>query len=574
MTAWKAKKLSSLFRSAKTSLPPSQDPTLKQFVSSLDISSPITSKQRRSIKSPKPRSPSKNSASKAVSHFSAGALRPHSGGTSLDTVISPDSPEVNDDKYLERFLEMPWFSTMSHNYISLHREEVSRDRKQKWVFQSTQNHGFDRLVRMCAQTLGADATIQIYKAYQLFRSMKELGFRLEEETYGPFLIYLIDMEKVEEFRFFCGVIHVENPNSLSRLGYYEMLFWIRVNNVDKIKELCDYIAAAAADGDKANFKANYLLALCESDWKEELLQLLEIILITKFSSLDHLTNTFKALGRLLLESFVEKFILALKSCDIGAENISNFIYNYAISVPNLAVEDAISKFKYLHGELEVTPSTASYEKLIGHCCDLLQMFEVGLALPIETFHLILHACEESCDYNLVHRIYSVICHNNLQPNNETFRIVINLHVKMKDFEGAYSLINDLGKMNLKPTSNMFNAIMAGYFREKNIHSALMVLKLENADVKPDSQTFSYLIGNCDHEEDIVKYYEELKHSGVQITKYIFMALTNAYVACGQFEKAKQVVFDKGIPVKSLNEIKSVLVSARITWANFRCPYHI
>ncbi|KAF5948786.1 hypothetical protein HYC85_014743 [Camellia sinensis] len=63
--------------------------------------------------------------------------------------------------------------------------------------------------------------------------------------------------------------------------------------------------------------------------------------------------------------------------------------------------------------------------------------------------------------------------------------------------------------------------------------------MENADVKTDSQTFSYLIGNCDREEDIVKYYEELKHSGVQITKYIFMALTNAYVACGQFEKAKQ-----------------------------------
>lgn len=163
-------------------------------------------------------------------------------------------------------------------------------------------------------------------------------------------------------------------------------------------------------GGRCYYSANYLLALCESDWKEELLQLLEIILITKFSSLDHLTNTFKALGRLLLESLVEKFILALKSRDIGAENISNFIYNYAISVPNLAVEDAISKFKHLHGELEVTPSTASYEKLIGHCCDLLQahaaldiidqMFEVGLALPIETFHLILHACEESCDYNL------------------------------------------------------------------------------------------------------------------------------------------------------------------------------
>ncbi|KAF5948787.1 hypothetical protein HYC85_014744 [Camellia sinensis] len=253
MTASKAKKLSPLFRSAKTSLPSSQDPTLKQIVSSLDTSSPITPKQRRSTKSPKMRSPSKNSASKAVSYFSAGTLRPHSGGTSLDTVISPDSPEVNDDKYLETFLEMPWFSIMSHNYISLHREEVSRDRKQKWVFQNTQNHGFDRQVRMCAQTLGADATIhvfgklgretrvkeynaliglciekaritedeqvslqQIYKAYQLFL---EQGFRLEEETFGPFLIFLIDMEKL----------------------------------IDKIKELCDYIAAAA-DGTKPTLK--------------------------------------------------------------------------------------------------------------------------------------------------------------------------------------------------------------------------------------------------------------------------------------------------------------------------------
>ncbi|KAI8030055.1 hypothetical protein LOK49_LG01G00998 [Camellia lanceoleosa] len=53
----------------------------------------------------------------------------------------------------------------------------------------------------------------------------------------------------------------------------------------------------------------------------------------------HLPNIFRSLGRLLLESFVKKFILELKSygADIGAENTSNFIYNYAISMPNLAL---------------------------------------------------------------------------------------------------------------------------------------------------------------------------------------------------------------------------------------------
>ncbi|THG14662.1 hypothetical protein TEA_011793 [Camellia sinensis var. sinensis] len=122
----------------------------------------------------------------------------------------------------------------------------------------------------------------------------------------------------------------------------------------------------------------------------------------------------------------------------------------------------------------------------------------------------------------------------------------------------FVLENPVPILNIK--SNEMHELLPSPY-EKNIHSALMVLKhMENADVKTDSRTFSYLIGNCDREEDIVKYYEELKHSGVQITKYIFMALTNAYVACGQFEKAKQIVFDKGITVKSLNEIKSVLVS--------------
>lgn len=57
---------------------------------------------------------------------------------------------------------------------------------------------------------------------------------------------------------------------------------------------------------------HYLLALCESDRKKEILLLLGIVDITKFSSLDNLTNIFGSLGRLSLESCAEKFIRALK----------------------------------------------------------------------------------------------------------------------------------------------------------------------------------------------------------------------------------------------------------------------
>ncbi|KAK9269666.1 hypothetical protein L1049_001444 [Liquidambar formosana] len=184
------------------------------------------------------------------------------------------------------------------------------------------------------------------------------------------------------------------------------------------------------------------------------------------------------------------------------------------------------------------------------------MCEAGMTLPIETFHTILRASEEGCEFNLVHRIYSLICRHNLKPNNETFRIMINLSVRMKDFDGAYGMLKDLEKMNLMPTANIYNAIMAGYFREKNIKGALMVLKqMELADVKPDSQTFSYLIGNCESEEDIDKHYEELKCAGVQVTKHIFMALINAYTTCGQFEKAKQVVLDKECQLRIQMKLK-------------------
>ncbi|XP_048318438.2 pentatricopeptide repeat-containing protein At4g04790, mitochondrial-like isoform X2 [Ziziphus jujuba] len=79
------------------------------------------------------------------------------------------------------------------------------------------------------------------------------------------------------------------------------------------------------------------------------------------------------------------------------------------------------------------------------------------------------------------------------------------------------MINDLEKMNLKPTANMYNAILGGYCRD---------------------------------------YHEEMKCSGIDDMKHVFMALINAYASFGQFEKAKHVVSDKGISDKSLNEINS------------------
>ncbi|RYR56644.1 hypothetical protein Ahy_A05g022323 isoform E [Arachis hypogaea] len=375
--------------------------------------------------------------------------------------------------------------------------------------------GYNELIEMCIEKAreSSDEDIvieELGKVFHLFKLMGERGFRLEEQSYRPLLLYTIDMCMVEEFHFFYDAIKDQNASLITRLGYYEMMLWLRVNNEEKIQEICNLIA--------------------ENDGEE-------------ISDLrDYETN-----------------------------NITNFIASYAVSIPNLSVENVITKFKDLHQTLEVSPSSSSYERLILHSCTLREvrvaldivdeMCEGGLTLSNEMLQSILQTCEETSEYNLVHRIFSTIRQYNLETNDKTFRCMIDLFLKMKDLEGAYRMLDEMGELNLKPSASMYNTIMAECFREKNTSDGVRVLEhMQNADVMPDSETFSYLISNSETEEDIVMYYKELKESGIKPTKQIFMALINAYAACGQLEKAKQVVLDPLIPQKNLNQIKYVLVS--------------
>lgn len=517
------------------------------------------------------------------------------------------SEEIDGAKEFERMPNLSWLSSVSQSYILLQRKEQSRKKKQKCMFEFTQETRFQKLIEVCAKILGPEATLDLFgkmgrepgmkgyntlvemcidkargsddediaieelgKVFNLFKSMREQGLELQEQIYRPLLLYIIDMCMVEEFQFFCVVIKDENPSSVARLAYYEMLLWLKVNNEEKIQDICNYIAENKGE-DISDIRENFLLALCESERTEEILKLLEIIGIKNLSSTESVAKIFRALGRLRLEPVAEKFLLDLKTSDHEADNITNFIATYAISIPNLSVEDVIKKFKDLHQILEVSPSSSSYEKLILHSCALLkvhvaldivnEMCESGLTLSTKVLHSILRICDETSEYNLVHRILSILRHYNLESNDETFRSMIDLFLKMKDLEGAYKMLDELEELNFKPTAGMYNVIMGECFREKNISDGVKVLEyMQCADIKPDSQTFSYLISNSTTVEDIEKYYEELKESGTVATKQIFMALINAYAACGQLEKAKQVILDPLVPPKSLNQIKAVLVS--------------
>ncbi|XP_020876623.1 pentatricopeptide repeat-containing protein At4g04790, mitochondrial isoform X3 [Arabidopsis lyrata subsp. lyrata] len=517
-------------------------------------------------------------------------------------------------------LKIPSFTPKIPYDISLRSKELSPERKERRVYKKNGlSRRFAKIFRDSAQKLGTEAMFgafdrvakemsvteynamigvylehaeksndldyalgHIEKAFELLKSMRDRGFLIEERVYGPILGYLIDMDMVDEFQSFKDVIREASPGSVERLGYYEMLLWIQLGDGEKIEELCDTI-----DGDNREslsiLQENYLLALCKKDQTYHLERLLGIVDITNVQSSDLWTNIFEYLGRFSLDSVAGKFLWELR--ESGVTNVSELISIYSTCTPNPTVEDTILKFNKMHEELDVMPSSTSYEKLVKYSCDsnevvtaleiVEKMGEAGLIISADILHSLLHAIDEVLEFDLVRRIHSIMCTKSVKPNTENFRSIIRLCTRIKDFEGAYNMLGNLKNFNLEPNSSMFNCILAGYFREKNVCRALMVVKqMKEAGVKPDSITFGYLINNCNREDAITKYYDEMKQAGVQATKRIYMSLIDAYAASGKFEKAKQVLVDPDVPAINQNELKSVLISALASRGKWADALHI
>ncbi|MQL84476.1 hypothetical protein Taro_016980, partial [Colocasia esculenta] len=184
---------------------------------------------------------------------------------------SPQSEEITYDSLIENSFHD------THTIFKSHiQKERSRERKARWTHKNTQDLRFSRLIKRSADTLGTESTlkvlsklgketgvkeynaligvcidkarqsndedtllVQIQKAFHLVRTMKEQGFQIEEESYGKLLMYLIETEMIEEFKYISEMIKNKDPQSNSRICYYEMLLWIRIGNEEKIRSACD-----------------------------------------------------------------------------------------------------------------------------------------------------------------------------------------------------------------------------------------------------------------------------------------------------------------------------------------------
>ncbi|KMZ57990.1 hypothetical protein ZOSMA_7G00190 [Zostera marina] len=526
------------------------------------------------------------------------------GGTDESPKVS-STKEIDNDLAVNDILSVSWFSNASPT-LSQRRIQILKERKTKWVTRSKKTYHFNQLVKICAKKLGTESTfevlnklgretgikecnslislyikearnsnneddssIQLQRVIMLFKYMCEKGFDLDENAYRPLLMYLIDKKMVHEFEILSEIISKENVKSISRIDYYSMLLSIRLGDESKIHS----DVKECYNKNNLSLAESYLLAFCESDRKEELLQLLEFVDIRRFSSSRYFCSIFNSLGRLLLDDKAGSLIVTLQTSEEKMVNVSSMIYEYVSCLPNLVVEERVLKFCHMHEKHGVIPCADAYHRLILFCCksskmklvvDLIdQMCHAGLLLSDDflrsVFGIIQHTTGE---FDSVRLIYSVMHKHKLILNDDTVKNVLYAFTRMGDFLGAYKVLDDLNEMNKKPTTIMYNVILAGYFKENDAHGVSLVLKkMKDVGLERDAETFSIILANCKSEEEIVKYHDELKQSGVYVTKPVLFALINSYANCGMFDKAKQIVFDHGMRIKDLNEIKSVLVSA-------------
>ncbi|KAI4979608.1 hypothetical protein ZWY2020_016361 [Hordeum vulgare] len=508
------------------------------------------------------------------------------------TEALPEESEDNVDAIGNKILDMEWFAGSQPSNAMMHlRKEVAREKKKRYIFKNTESRRFTRLMRMCADKLGMESALEffgrlgrdtgpkefnalarvclekaracgeidsavehIFRAYRLFEMMKDRGFQIEEDSYGPFLLYLMDVEMLEEFEMFSAFFRDANPRSCSRISYYEMLLLIRAQDEESIRELCRSVEDCSEEADYCIAEC-YMLAFAESNRKMDFVTFLKLLDPTKVLGSKYVSSIFKYMGRLELETHAEKLLQKMTSKEYSDVKVSSLIFDYAANIPSLE--------RLINGEkFKITPSADAYDRIISFCCsssktslalDVAEcLCKSNPSVPIELLNPIIHACEQGYELHMVSSsLYNLMSLYKLK-----------LKPKLSGFEGAYTILTDAEESGETSTVSLYNVIMAGYFREKNHNRAQMVMsQMRIAGVKPDSETFSYLISNCDCEEKISKYLDELRRDGVQMTKHAYMALINAYSRLGNFDMAKQVALDKEIPPKCLSEVRSALVGA-------------
>ncbi|CAI9102845.1 OLC1v1001194C1 [Oldenlandia corymbosa var. corymbosa] len=324
---------------------------------------------------------------------------------------------------------------------------------------------FSHLVWICLETAERSkdeetSRNQVVLANKIFVFMKDMGVRIEEDVYGPFLKYLIDFGLEKEFYAFSD--HMKEKSMRLIMAYYEMLLLIRLKDNEKIKafyhslDLCD-------SAYQLSFKQSCLYALSEYDQKEELLELLEDFDVSKLSWCSDLTLVFKDLGKPMLDSVAEMWFFKLMRSGFRRDKISDFIFDYTTANRNLEAQVVYSMFKNLHMRLGLRPT--SHDRLIKYFykTDLFWAIIVsndimtdGLVISLRTYYYLLNCCKGACDYSMFWKLFEVILSHGMKLDPAFFELMIG--IPLERGESIHKILHSLKMLHLTE-ENVYKTIV-------------------------------------------------------------------------------------------------------------------
>ncbi|KAG9302088.1 hypothetical protein G9A89_021132 [Geosiphon pyriformis] len=199
----------------------------------------------------------------------------------------------------------------------------------------------------------------------------------------------------------------------------------------------------------------------------------------------------------------------------------------------------------------------------------------NIQFPLDIYNLLLRRFIITRNTICMHKVFEDMMHANLEPDSETFRVLVDGFNKFSEADVLEIVYDKLKKsFSAKLSRINYNGFIYGFCRNSRMNLAYKVYTdMRTSGLSPDVITFSHLINGYASEKDIKSahlIFSDMPLSGIKPTIDIYQSLINGYINLSLPSKAIQLYEDlaKVQPFLIDNSIYHNIISACLQTSNF------
>lgn len=172
----------------------------------------------------------------------------------------------------------------------------------------------------------------------------------------------------------------------------------------------------------------------------------------------------------------------------------------------------------------------------------------GLKADVMTFGPLIDMFAITGDLNMVRRLYrDMVDNHKLTPTAHIFSSLITCFIRNDDWESALDVLRvlrDTAPYSVSPNHAIYGLLIRSYVENRDAEGALRLIELmKQADITPDAQSFTPLLGLLADEGDVYKTKKIIDYmieAGIEPNAYTYTCLLEAYAKAGDIESAERV----------------------------------